>query len=217
MGIQIINPVSGGAADPSQIVSSTLPTTRVNPSTGLPSGGAALQNGDRWYDLTTRRIGFWNGTLWLTQREDMTVHTGLTGSLSATSTNYQLNTGFISLKSTANNLLFIHKTIVFGRCGTCTNDNRWEIVNTTGLVSVNRGGSAGTNTLNPSSFSTTVINNQAQLWTHEQDYNVVLPLLPVGATEVAVFNPIRISATKFGTAPNLSVEAFSIEYSRVMS
>ena len=206
-----------GSFDPSQIVSSTLPTTRVNPSTGLPSGGAALQNGDRWYNPTTGEEGFWNGTLWLTQREDMIVRTGLTGSLSATNTNYAPNTGFIPLKSAANNLLFIHKTIVFGQTGVCTNDNRWEIVNITGLVSVNRGGSNPTTTLNPSSFSTTVINNQAQLWTHEQDYNAVLPLLPVGATEVAVYNPIRISATKFGTAPNLLIEAFSIEYSRVMS
>lgn len=203
--------------DPSQIVSSTLPTTRVNPSTGLPSGGAALQNGDRWYNPSMRQEAYWNGTLWLTQREDMLVHTGLTGALSATNTNYQPNSGFLPLKSTANNLLFIHKTIVFGLCGVCTNDNRWEIVNTTGLVYSNRGGSVGSNTLNPSSFSTTVINNPATLWTHEQDYNVVLPLLPVGATEVAVFNPIRISATKFGTAPILYVNAFSIEYSRVMS
>ena len=53
------------ATDPSQIVSSTLPTTRVNSSTGLPSGGAALQNGDRWYKPTTGEEGFWNGTLWL--------------------------------------------------------------------------------------------------------------------------------------------------------
>ena len=64
----IIPPIStgGGSSDPSQIVSSTLPTTRVNPSTGLPSGGAALQNGDRWYNPTTGEEGFWNGTLWLT-------------------------------------------------------------------------------------------------------------------------------------------------------
>lgn len=55
----------GGAADPSQIVSSTLPTTRVNPSTGLPSGGDPLQVGDRWYKPSMGREGFWNGSLWL--------------------------------------------------------------------------------------------------------------------------------------------------------
>ncbi len=51
--------------DPSQITSNTLPTTRVNPSTGLPSGGADLQIGDRWYNPTTGKEGFWNGALWL--------------------------------------------------------------------------------------------------------------------------------------------------------
>lgn len=47
----------GGSSDPSQITSETAPTTRV--------GGAALQNGDRWYKPTTGEEGFWNGVLWL--------------------------------------------------------------------------------------------------------------------------------------------------------
>ena len=57
MGIQIINPVSGGAADPSQITSTSKPTTRAD--------GSALQQGDRWYNPSTGVDGFWNGTYWL--------------------------------------------------------------------------------------------------------------------------------------------------------
>lgn len=56
MGIQIINPAAA-TADPSQIISGTKPTTRVD--------GSALLNGDRWYNPTSGIEGFWNGTLWL--------------------------------------------------------------------------------------------------------------------------------------------------------
>jgi hypothetical protein len=51
--------------DPSQIVSNTLPTTRVNPSTGLPSGGSPLQIGDRWYKPSMGQEGFYDGAIWL--------------------------------------------------------------------------------------------------------------------------------------------------------
>lgn len=56
--IQIINPVTGGASDPSQITSETAPTTRAD--------GSPLQVGDRWHKPSTGEEGFWNGTLWLT-------------------------------------------------------------------------------------------------------------------------------------------------------
>ena len=51
------------ATDPSQITSESAPTTRVNPSTGLPSGGEPLQIGDRWYKPSTGKEGFWNGSI----------------------------------------------------------------------------------------------------------------------------------------------------------
>lgn len=85
---QLITPVDangnvitgGGSSDPSQITSETAPTTRVNPSTGLPSGGAALQIGDRWYKPSNGQEGFWNGTLWLST----TVYTNVWAVLTAT-------------------------------------------------------------------------------------------------------------------------------------
>lgn len=202
--INLTNPPT----DLSQITNETAPTTRAD--------GSALQVGDRWYKPSESRVGSWNGTLWLTQKEDMVIRTGVLTTLSATNAAVAPAIGFISLKSTASNLLFIHKTIVFGRCGLCTDVNRWEIATNGGLLYVNRGGSVGSATLSPAVFSTTTINNQASLWTHEQDYNAIVAMSPVGTTEGAIFDPIRISATKFGSAPNLLIEAFSIEYSRVM-
>lgn len=53
------------ATDPSQITSEIVPTTRVNPSTGLPSGGDPLQIGDRWYKPSLLREGFYDGAIWL--------------------------------------------------------------------------------------------------------------------------------------------------------
>ena len=57
MGIQIINPSNDAAADPSQIKSTSKPTTRAD--------GSALQQGDRWYNPNTGIEGFWNSTYWL--------------------------------------------------------------------------------------------------------------------------------------------------------
>lgn len=49
--------VDGGASDPSQITSTSKPTTRAD--------GSALQQGDRWYNPNTGIEGFRDSSLWL--------------------------------------------------------------------------------------------------------------------------------------------------------
>lgn len=83
------------ATDPSQITSGIVPTTRVNPSTGLPSGGAALQNGDRWYKPVdgnipnSRGIYIREGLLWVTAQK-IFMNGGYGNSVIATTANANL-------------------------------------------------------------------------------------------------------------------------------
>ena len=218
---QLITPVDangnvitgGGSSDPSQITSETAPTTRVNPSTGLPSGGDPLQIGDRWYKPSMGQEGFWNGTLWLTQRDTVVARSGLNSAFSATNTTYILGAQ-TNLVSRPTDLLFLRKLIYTFTGGTFTADNRWEIFDRGCEVS-NRGGSPTSQIVTPSSTTTAIINNQARVFSVEQEYNIVLPLAS-GATE-AIINEYRLSLTKFGVAANINLTGVIMEFSRVMS
>ena len=136
------------SSDPSQIVSSTLPTTRVNPSTGLPSGGAALQNGDRWYNPSTGIEGFWNGTYWLTSPVIKTSEFGYrnltTGRVSVRGmpTNYSFEAG--SDQPT----WFLHRWSVGFLLGTQPTPSTNYIIFRHFLDNVGTGGSGETGTTN---------------------------------------------------------------------
>lgn len=193
------------SSDPSQIVSSTLPTTRV--------GGAALQNGDRWYNPTTGREGSWNGTLWLTQRDTVVARSGLFVAFSATNTTYTLGAQ-TNLVSRPTDLLFLRKLTYTFFGGNFTADNRWEIFDR-GFELSNRGGGTSSQIVTPSSTTTAIINNQARVFSIEQEYNIVLPLAS-GATE-AIISEYRLSLTRFNTALSINLTGVIMEFSRVMS
>jgi hypothetical protein len=199
--------------DPSQITSETAPTTRVNPSTGLPSGGADLQIGDRWYKPSKQQEGFWNGTLWLSQRDTVVARSNLFATFNATNTTYTLGAQ-TNLVSRPTDLLFLRKLTYTFVGGHFTADNRWEIFDR-GFELSNRGGVSSSQIVTPSSTTTAIINNQARVFSVEQEYNIVLPLAS-GATE-AYINEYRLSLTKFNAALSIILTGVIMEFSRVLS
>lgn len=172
---------AGGAiTDPSQIVSTTKPTTRDN--------GDALVTGDRWYKDDDQTEWFWNGTYWLSPL--FTVGNAL---------------GFTSIPASNNNLLYAYlpnwkeSSLILIRTfgvstkketGTYDASNNWEI-----QLSGGRGDIAGAFidfSVELSGVSTS------------DSVDVEIPLntaLTKGSGEVR--EHLYIRATKTGSPPNI--------------
>jgi hypothetical protein len=191
--------------DPSQITSNTLPTTRTD--------GSALQIGDRWYKPSKQQEGFWNGTLWLTQRDTVVARSNLFVTFNATNTTYTFGAQ-TNLVSRPTDLLFLRKLTYTFLGGHFTADNCWEIFDRGCEVS-NRGGVPSFQIVTPSSTTTAIINNQARAFSVEQEYNIVLPLAS-GATE-AYINEYKLSLTRFNAVPSIILTGVIMEFSRVMA
>ena len=117
------------ATDPSQITSEIVPTTRVNPSTGLPSGGDPLQIGDRWYKPSMGQEAYWNGALWLSTQY-------LVYDSTYVAPTAQSAFGANILIEESQGILLLSAAVRFTLTGTLTDTNYWTltIVDTGGEV-----------------------------------------------------------------------------------